>query len=100
MSEDNATIRVQVCYAQKDAIFLRDLEMQQGATLEQAIHASEVLAQVPGLTLAECKAGIFGKARPLDTVLRESDRVEIYRPLLADPKEARRRRALKKEKAR
>lgn len=100
MSERSATVRVQVCYAQQDAIFLRELELPQGTRLEQAIRASGVLAQTPGLQLSECKTGIYGKARPLDTVLRDFDRVEIYRPLLADPKDARRRRALKKEKAR
>ncbi len=91
---------MEVCYARPDAVFLEELQLAPGATLEQAIRASGVLARAPEIDLASCKTGIYGKLKPLDTVLRERDRVEIYRPLQADPKEARRRRVAKKEKAR
>ena len=100
MSEAAGKLRVEVCYARPDTVFLKELQVAPGATLEQAIRASGVLAHAPEIDLAGCKTGIYGKLKPLDTVLRDRDRVEIYRPLQADPKEARRRRVAKKEKAR
>jgi hypothetical protein len=100
MSSSEEQISVQVCYARPDAVFLEELRMAPGATLEQAIRASGVLDRAPEIDLASCKVGVYGKAKPLDATVREYDRVEIYRPLLADPKEARRRRVAKKEKAR
>ena len=100
MSESLDKLQVQVCYARPDAIFLEEVMLAPGATLAQAIHASTVLAQAPEIDLATCKVGIFGKVKPLETVLCERDRIEIYRPLLADPMEARRRRVAKKQKAR
>lgn len=86
-------IAVQVCYATPTLEFLRDLMVPPGATLEQAISLSALLEEVQGIDLAVCLVGIYGKKKTLDTVLREHDRVEVYRPLLADPKETRRRRA-------
>lgn len=100
MSESLDKLQVQVCYARQDAIFLEQVILVPGATLEQAIQASTVLTQAPEIDLTTCKVGIFGKVKPLETVLCERDRIEIYRPLLADPMEARRRRVAKKQKAR
>jgi putative ubiquitin-RnfH superfamily antitoxin RatB of RatAB toxin-antitoxin module len=88
-----AQIAVQVCYATPDAEFLRDLRLDAGCTLRQAVEASGLLALIDDIELATAAVGIYGKKKTLDTVLREHDRVEIYRPLQADPKEARRRRA-------
>ena len=85
-------INVQVCYASDALQFLRDLRVPAGTTLEKAIAASGVLAEVPGIDLSTMQVRIYAKKKPLDTVLREHDRVEIYRPLIADPKNARRRR--------
>ncbi len=87
---------VQVCYATGAQVFLRDLVVEEGATIAQAIALSGVLAEVPEIDLALQPVGLFGKKRALDTVLREHDRIEIYRPLVADPKDSRRRRAEKK----
>lgn len=89
-------LRVQVCYASASFEELRELEVEEGTTIEQAIGQSGILADIPGIDLALQPVGLFGKKRPLDTVLREHDRIEIYRPLVADPKESRRRRADKK----
>ena len=89
-------IFVQVCYATALREVLRDLAVEQGTTIEQAIVLSGVLQDIPGIDLALQPVGLYGKKRPLDTVLRERDRIEIYRPLVADPKESRRRRADKK----
>lgn len=86
-------LQIQVCYATPDVEFLRDLEVAPGTTLEQALAASGLAQAVPGLDLAALSTGIYGKKKPLDTVLRQHDRVELYRPLIADPKQARRRRA-------
>lgn len=85
-------INIQVCYASDAVRFLRSLRVPAGTTLEQAIAASGVLAEVPGIDLTTMQVGIYAKKKPPHTVLREHDRVEIYRPLIADPKNARRRR--------
>ncbi|MFM9434939.1 uncharacterized protein ACFDR9_002001 [Janthinobacterium sp. CG_23.3] len=86
-------IKVQVCYATPDYEFLRDLQVPAGTTLEQAVRLSGLLLEVPQINLASAAVGVYAKKKTLDTVLREHDRVEVYRPLLADPKETRRRRA-------
>jgi putative ubiquitin-RnfH superfamily antitoxin RatB of RatAB toxin-antitoxin module len=67
------------------------LRLPRGSTLQQALLASGVL-QRQGLRLQQVQAGIWGRLQGLDTVLRERDRVELYRPLQVDPKEARRLR--------
>jgi uncharacterized protein len=92
-------LHVQVCYARRDVQIVRDLDVPAGTTLRQAIERSGVIQDCPDIDLTVCKVGIFGKLKELDTVLREQDRIEIYRPLIADPKEARRRRAGKKAAA-
>jgi uncharacterized protein len=89
-------LHVQVCYATDVHEVMRDLLVEEGATIEQAIAQSGVLKDIPEIDLTLQPVGLFGKKRPLDTVLRERDRIEIYRPLVADPKESRRRRADKK----
>lgn len=89
-------LQVQVCYATAVQEIMRELVVEEGATIEQAIAQSGLLRDIPGIDLATQPVGLFGKKRPLDTVLCEGDRVEIYRPLVADPKESRRRRADKK----
>ncbi|NEX59748.1 RnfH family protein [Noviherbaspirillum galbum] len=91
-----AELRVQVCYARPERQILMDIMVAQGSTLRQAIDASGMLAEAPEIDLDQARVGIHGKVKTLDTVLREGDRVEIYRPLIADPMESRRRRAEKK----
>ncbi len=88
-----AVVRAQVCYALPDEVFLAHVTMPPGATLLQAVRASGLLDRHPEVDLGQQKLGVFGKVRPADTLLRDGDRVEIYRPLQADPKETRRRRA-------
>lgn len=88
-----ADIHVQVCYVRPDLQFLRDLNLPLGCTVEGAIRQSGVLQAAPEIDLSSIRVGIFGKLKPLDTVLRAHDRVEVYRRLVADPKESRRRRA-------
>lgn len=96
-----ADISVQVCYARPDRQILLEVKVDAGATIQAAIERSGMLCEVPEIDLEHCKVGVYGKLKPLDAGLRERDRVEIYRPLVADPKESRRKRAEKKsEKAR
>lgn len=89
-------ITVQVCHALPASAFLETVELPAGATIAQAIRASGLLARHAEIDLAVNQVGIYGKKKALDTMLRTHDRVEVYRPLQADPKEARRRRAGRK----
>ncbi|MCC6071027.1 RnfH family protein [Massilia sp. GCM10020059] len=89
-------VNVQLCYAAPLREYFRELAVAPGTTIEQAIIQSGVLQAIPGIDLVVQPVGIFGKKRPLDTVLRERDRIEIYRPLIADPKDSRRRRSEKR----
>lgn len=82
-------IRVEVAYALPQKQYLFELDVPEGATAEQAIHASPLLHEEPGLVIRQ--VGIFSRPVTLDTVLREGDRVEVYRPLKADPRERRRK---------
>ena len=89
-------MKVEVAYAKPGVQAILPVEIPESATAEQAIRASGLLARFPEIDLVENKIGIFGKPCPLDRPLRPGDRVEIYRPLIADPKEARRGRVVKK----
>ena len=95
---DTNKILVEVAYAKEHEQIIIPLNVDAGTTLEQAIQLSGILEQFPEIDLAQNKTGIFGKIAKADTELREKDRVEIYRKLIADPKESRRKRAEKKEK--
>jgi uncharacterized protein len=86
-------ITVEVAFARRDEQFLEALHVPSGATVEQAIRQSQVLERFPEIDLAGAKVGIFGKVARLADTLQEGDRVEIYRPLIADPKAARKKRA-------
>lgn len=88
-----ARIRVSVVYADPDHVFDAALELQQGSTVAAAIDGSRIRERHPGIEIRGDRLGIFSRKAALDTVLRDGDRVEIYRPLRIDPKEARRLRA-------
>ncbi|HTH60282.1 MAG TPA: RnfH family protein [Paraburkholderia sp.] len=88
----DTALSIEVCYALPDEQTLIALTLPAGATLRDAICASGVLARHPEIDLAKHKVGVFGKIRPLDDPLADHDRVEIYRPLIVDPKTARQRR--------
>ena len=89
-------ISVEVAYALPERQVIISLSVKQGATLEQAILSSGIMDQFPEIDLGRNKVGIFGKPGKLADILRAGDRVEIYRALTVDPKEARRRRAERK----
>lgn len=86
-------IHVQVAYALPDRQDIVTIELPEGANAQQAVEASGLLQKHPEIDLARNKLGIFAKLVKADQVLRDRDRVEIYRALIADPKEVRRQRA-------
>ena len=92
------TIHVEVALAMPERQELIALEVISGSTLADAIAQSGVIEMFEGFELDVTKIGIFGLKASQDQVLREGDRVEIYRPLIADPKESRRQRAVKQAK--
>ena len=92
-------LHVSLCYATPACEYLRDLTVAPGTTIGQAIDQSGLLDELPEIDLANHPVGIYARKQALDTVLREHDRIEIYRPLVADPKDSRRRRAQKKDAA-
>jgi hypothetical protein len=87
------TITVEVIYALPHEQSMLAIQVKPGTTVAQAIEQSGMLARHPEIDLQKNKVGIFGKLAKPDAVLRDKDRVEIYRPLIADPKEVRRKRA-------
>ncbi len=91
---------IEVAYAEPDTQVIIPLTVDEGTTLEQAIRQSGVLETFPDIDLAVNKVGVFGKLGKLNQVLRERDRVEIYRKLIADPKAVRKQRAAEGKKMR
>jgi hypothetical protein len=87
------TIQVEVAYAREHAQALLPVQGEIGMTVADAIERSGIQARFPEIDLAVNKVGIFGKVTKLDQVLASGDRVEIYPPLIADPKQARKQRA-------
>lgn len=90
------TIAVEVAYALPQSQSIIPLTVSQGTTAQEAVMQSGILLQYPDIAANQLVLGIFGKKAPPETVLQAMDRVEIYRPLLANPKEARRQRAAAK----
>lgn len=94
MEANNQTeIIVEITYALPAEQLIIPIRVKAGITAEQAIKASGILSKFPEIDLTINKIGIFGKLSKLDVQLRHLDRVEIYRPLIADPKEVRKQRA-------
>lgn len=86
-------ITVEVAYAKPEKQLIIKLEVPAGATVQQAIEHSGILEKFPEIDLASVRLGIFGKLKKPTETLVGGDRVEIYRPLIADPKEVRKQRA-------
>jgi len=86
-------IKVEVVYALPEKQYLLKVRVAEGSTVEQAITASGILELRTDINLAKNKVGIFSRPVKLTDTVNEGDRVEIYRPLIADPKELRRQRA-------
>ena len=84
---------VEVAYAIANKQSLISIEVENGTTLKEAVLASGILDTYKEIDLSKDRVGIFSKFATLETILREKDRVEIYRPLIADPKKVRKERA-------
>jgi len=101
MASDNPlTIRIEVAYARPDEQVIIPVEAPEGATLEQVIVLSRIQDRFPEIDPKVAKVGVFGKLSKLSAAVRAGDRVEIYRPLLADPKAVRKQRAAEGKRTR
>lgn len=89
-----SALQIEVVYALPERQVLRRVSLPEGSTVDNAVHASGLRAEFPEIDAIH--VGIYGKAVSKDTILRDRDRVELYRPLEADPKEIRRARAAKR----
>ncbi|EGV34799.1 RnfH family protein [Neisseria weaveri] len=90
-------VEIEVVYGTADRQFLQVIQVKAGTTAREAVRLSDVAAQFPEADIEKSPLGIFGKRVKDDTVLRSKDRVEVYRPLLIDPKDARRLRVKNQE---
>lgn len=91
-------INVEVVYALPDRQMIVRLAVAMGATAAAAIEQSGIVDSFPGIVASRARIGIFGTLIKPETILSDGDRVEIYRPLIADPKESRRRRAAQQKR--
>lgn len=88
-------INIEVAYALPTKQTIVDVALKEGTTVQQAIEASNILEQFPDIDLKATKVGVWSRVVKLNDTLIDGDRIEIYRPLIADPKEIRKRRAEK-----
>ena len=86
-------LRVQVVYALPERCWTFALELEEGAKVADSLAAAQLATALPGVMVDPARLAVFGRTATLDTRLHDGDRVEILRPLLADPKQARRQRA-------
>jgi putative ubiquitin-RnfH superfamily antitoxin RatB of RatAB toxin-antitoxin module len=91
----SGNIVAEVVYALPQKQYLQRVTLEEGSTIEQAIQASGLLALRDDIDLSKNKVGIYSRPAKLQDIVHDGDRVEIYRPLIADPKELRRQRAEK-----
>ena len=96
MARNKTPLAVEVVYAMRGEQVLLSLKVSPGTTVCEAIAQSGIARRFPQIDPAHSKVGVFGRLVKPDRVLQAGDRVEIYRPLIADPKEARRQRARQK----
>lgn len=91
-------LSLEVAYAKPDEQVILTLTVSEGCTLLEAIHSSGILQRFPEIDLSKQAIGVFSQPRQLGERAEEGDRIEIYRPLLNDPKETRRRKAKRRKK--
>ena len=89
------SFEVEVAYATPERQLSLKVSVPEGTNLQEAIELSGILSEFEGLEIDPGRVGVFGRKAKLQQVLKPGDRVEIYRPLLIDPKEARRAKAIK-----
>ena len=92
-------INIEIAYALPDRYCLKSFKVDEGTMIQTAILQSGILQQFTEIDLRENKVGIYSRPAKLTDQLKDGDRIEIYRPLLADPKEIRRKRAAEQAKA-
>lgn len=92
-------INIEIAYALPDRYYLKSFNVDEGTMIQTAILQSGILQQFTEIDLRENKVGIYSRPAKLTDQLKDGDRIEIYRPLLADPKEIRRKRAAEQAKA-
>ena len=90
--DSDKKINIEVAYATTAHTYLLSVAVPDGSTIAQGIDVSGILGECPEINFDQNKVGIFSKLKSLDDKLKEGDRIEIYRPLKIDPKEARRKR--------
>lgn len=93
---NEGVVEIEIAYAKPEKQVIVTINMPQGTTLAQAVEESGLLVRFPEISGPELKIGVFGVVCKPEQVVKQGDRIEIYRPLIHDPKEARRQRALKK----
>jgi putative ubiquitin-RnfH superfamily antitoxin RatB of RatAB toxin-antitoxin module len=93
MADKAARIVVDIVYAEPHGAIVKTLSLRQGARVQDALHEAAKDAQLTRIVLAGSTLGIHGRVVSHDQVLSDGDRIEIYRPLVEDPKSARRKRA-------
>ena len=91
-------INIEIAYALPDRYYLKSFKVDEGTMIQTAILQSGILQQFTEIDLRENKVGIYSRPAKLNDQLKDGDRIEIYRPLLADPKEIRRKRAAEQAK--
>ncbi len=96
--EKHESFEVEVAYAKPEVQVILTVEAEEGMSIRQVIERSGVLEQFPEIDLDKGKVGIFSKLSKLDATVRARDRIEIYRPLIADPKAVRKQRAAEGKK--
>ena len=96
--DNDKKIKVEVAYARPDSQLILEVDTTSEATVEEIIKASGIMEKFPEIDLAVNKVGVFGKLTKLTNTLRDGDRIEIYRKLVADPKQVRRQRAAEGKK--
>jgi putative ubiquitin-RnfH superfamily antitoxin RatB of RatAB toxin-antitoxin module len=90
MERADPLLVVELVYALADGQALCSVTLPRGSTIQDALERSGIIRLFPDVDFSACRVGVFGKVRSRDTLLSDGDRVEIYRPLRAEPKEARR----------
>lgn len=94
---NEALLPIEIAYALPNEQFLLTMAVKPGTTIAEAIAQSPLLEKVPGLKIETLVVGVFSKRRALTDLVAAGDRIEIYRPLIIDPKTARRQRAKKRK---
>jgi putative ubiquitin-RnfH superfamily antitoxin RatB of RatAB toxin-antitoxin module len=95
----DASMQIAVCYLGPDVQVLQPVTVPRHITIREALTHSGVLVAHPEIDITTQKVGVYGKVRALDDPVQPGDRIEIYRPLIVDPKVARERRVAKSRRA-